>query len=106
MKDKAGKGYGFDEDAGVNLATEFPVKTAAAPRPDQDQLREIAESQGFTSREPTAPQTAKEPKGQLLINGPRAIIDEFKAFGKAQEPKWTHWYTLKRALDALKREVG
>ncbi len=77
-------------------------------KPNLDQVREIAEEQGFTSREPkptTAPKPKKEPEEQVLIRGPKSVIDDFKSFGKSQRPKWNHAYVLERAMEALKREI-
>ena len=77
----------------------------STPKPDLDQVREIAEEQGFTSREPRqAPQ--KEPEGQITIRGKQSVMENFRHFAFSQEPRWPLGYTLERALAALKRELG
>lgn len=74
------------------------------PKPDMDKMRQIAEDQGFTSREPkSAP--VKEPEGQITIRGKARVMDDFRDFSASQEPKWPLGYTLERALAALKREL-
>jgi len=76
----------------------------AEPKPDMDKMREIAEGQGFTSREPKAA-PEKEPEGQITIRGKARVMDDFRNFAASREPKWPLGYTLERALAALKREV-
>ena len=86
--------------------TPHPQSNDVQPKPDLDQVREIAEKEGFTSREPKAAVPDKEPSDQVSIRGRKSVIDGFKAFCKAQEPEWPQGYALERAMQALKRELG
>lgn len=81
-----------------------PGNDQAKQKPNLDQVREIAEKEGFTSREPKAPQK-KEPEGQITIRAKQSVIDEFRGLSASQSPKWPLGYTLERALAALKREL-
>lgn len=99
---------GFDDELD-GVASEFkdwtPQKKANDTAVDLKASREAAEELGFTSREPkAAPQ--KEPEGQLNIRAKQSVIDDFKALGRSQEPKWPNGYVLERAMAALKRELG
>lgn len=102
------KSYGFDtdlEDLDTADWTPHAQTNDTEPKPDLKQVREIAEKEGFTSREPKAADT-KEPQDQITIRGPKRVMDDFRAFGAAQAPKWPHGYLLERALDALKKELA
>lgn len=107
QKDASGSDFGFD-DALDDAASEFKdwqggAATNDAKRPDPVATREAAQEAGFTSRE-AAPK--KEPSDQVSIRAKKSVIDEFKAFCKAQEPEWPQGYALERAMAALKKELA
>lgn len=75
-------------------------------KPDMEQVRQIAEGQGWESREPSkAPAKKPQEDGSFTVRAKQSVIDEFKDFAKQQEPKWPHGYVFERALAALKREL-
>lgn len=105
-----GSDFGFD-DALDQAASEFSDWTPEAPQNDQapvdkEAINQAAEAVGFTSREPKPAAPEKEPSDQVSIRGRKSVIDDFKAFCKAQEPEWPQGYALERAMQALKRELG
>ena len=73
------------------------------PKPDMKKVREIAEEQGFTSREPK-PQPEKEPSDQVSIRGKASVIKRFKDFCKSQEPEWPQGFALEKLLDAYEAQ--
>jgi len=108
MSNEPGKKYDFSNELDDLIADEWTPHAKAndgeSKKVDLEQVREIAEGQGFSSREPK-PTVQKEPEGQVLIRAKVSVIEDFKAFGKAQKPRWPHSYILERALAALKKEM-
>lgn len=106
-----GSNFGFDdalEDAASEFADWTPDKPVNDKPPVVDKAvsREAAADLGFTSREAKpASRPDKEPDEQVLIRGPRRVVQEFRKFGKTQTPKWPHALVLERAMAALKREM-
>ena len=106
---KTGSDFGFDDalgDAAKDFESWTPnTQTNDKPPVDRAASRQAAEEIGFTSRE-AKPAPKKEPESQVLIRGPVSLIDDFKSFGASMEPKWPHALILKRAMEALKREMN
>ncbi len=107
MNNDPKKSYGFDSELDDFSADDWAPKKKTSPKerkkPAPEQVAKVAAKAGFTSREPK-PQ--KEPEGQVSIRAPLSLIEEFKEFGKTQQPKWPHSYVLQRAMEALKRELN
>ena len=93
------KNYGFgdelDDLSDIGLA---PEEQATTVKPTKQAVKAVAEASGWKSRE-------AEPKAILSIRADRGLINEFKKMAKSQEPKWQQEYLLRRALDALKKEL-
>jgi len=103
-----------ESDFGFNDALSEAVSEFSAEEPNSlkwrrqvtaEAINQAAEVVGYTSREPSS-KFRKEPEDQVLIRAQASVIEEFKAFGKSQEPKWPHGYVLQRAMSALRRELA
>ena len=94
-----------DTDASAWESNQAPVVS----KPGRKEVENIAQLNGFTSREPKAEvkaeQHSKEPEGQINIRAKQAVLDRFRDFGRQQEPRWPSGYVLERALEALEREM-
>jgi len=96
----------FDSiDASVWVSDSTPVVS----KPDRKEVENIAQLNGFTSREPKAEieteRSSKELEGQINIRAKQSVLDRFRDFGRQQEPRWPSGYVLERALEALEREM-
>ena len=96
----------------MSLTTQMQVLGSRARRQlyqsqGRKEVENIAQLNGFTSREPKAEvkaeQHSKEPEGQINIRAKQAVLDRFRDFGRQQEPRWPSGYVLERALEALER---
>ena len=107
MNGEPSKSYDFGDELDSMSADDWTPRKEAndtAPKPDLEQVAEVAEKAGFTSREPK-PVKQKEPDDQITIRSKKIVIDGFRAFASSQEPKWPLGYTLERALASLKKEL-
>ncbi len=109
-KQPASLGFGDELD---QLSPEDWTKTDTANDKldvDTELVRQVAEKEGFSSREPIATlppvaKAAKAPTDQINFRAKVTVIEDFRALSKSQEPDWPLGYTLERALAALQREL-
>ena len=97
-------GDAFDGANPEDWTLSKPVRDHNAPRVEQ--IREIAEGQGFTSRQAKPASLKSESEGQINVRAKASIIERFKKIGHDQEPKWPSGYVLQRAVEALERELA
>lgn len=101
MSDK----YGFT-GGGIELPEPKPkTKPKAHPKPPHiDQAVEAGNALGFVSREPVTRMKPgpkrTEPQDKVSIPGPKRVVDEFRAFCRAQN--LTLWQGLEQLLEEQK----
>lgn len=120
-KQRADIGFGsaFD-DLNPEDWKSAPAETPEAPKPPRDQIRKVAKSVGFESREASpAPVTEQPPlttkpirtrrpytTGRNIQTNIKTRLEDdtvFKDISAAM--KWPQGYTFQRAIEALKREL-
>jgi len=105
----------FAEVPDLDVGSFSPKTTADSKAPPAEQVRVVAEAAKFKSREATAPKppapTKRAPRQyrtgrniQFNVKALKETVDAFYAVSEAQG--WVLGYTLERAMEALKRELG
>ena len=105
----------FEDPAKLDMDGFAPRTTIDANAPPAEQVRAVAQAAQFHSRESTPPRSAKPSKRvarryrtgrnvQFNIKALQETVDAFYEVSEAQG--WVLGYTLQRAMDALRRELG
>lgn len=105
----------FEDAVDVDVSTFTVKKRVDNKAPPQEQVRALAETVNFRSREasPTPVNAPKQRAGrvyrtgrnvQFNIKASQETVNDFYALTEAH-PGWVLGYTLERAIAALKREL-
>jgi hypothetical protein len=107
----------FEEDdaKGLDIASFAPKTAVDAKAPAAEDVRAIAHSAHFRSREATPAEPEVHPKRiarryrtgrnvQFNVKALQKTVDAFYSVSEAQG--WVYGYTLQRAIEALQRELG
>jgi hypothetical protein len=104
----------FEEPADLDVAGFAPKSGIDPTAPTPEQVKAIAESVRFRSREPAPPTLEAQftrparryrtgRNVQFNVKAQRETVDDVYAIADAQG--WVLGYTLQRAIEALKREL-
>jgi len=105
----------FEEVDELDVGSFAPKTAIDTKAPQAEQVRVVAEAAQFRSREPAVKKPEAPSKRaarryrtgrnvQFNVKALKETVDAFYAVSEAQN--WVLGYTLERAIEALKRELG